>query len=115
MATGVRIDGTDAVLGDHWSRPPRECPSAELELGIRPGFVRRRAAHRRGRRCRPRSTRVEDLGNYKLVTAGSGRTRVKAKLDEDARGARRDGPSRLRRRADPALCRRPAGRLTGPA
>ncbi|MGD9508621.1 MAG: ABC transporter ATP-binding protein, partial [Geminicoccaceae bacterium] len=32
---GVRIDGTDAVLGGHWARAASELPNASLELGIR--------------------------------------------------------------------------------
>jgi glycerol transport system ATP-binding protein len=80
---GVRIDGTDAVLGGHWAKAATEMPNAGLELGIRPEFV--------GVSAVPDDTtlpatveRVEDLGNYKLVTARLGPHRLKAKLDEDA-------------------------------
>ena len=80
---GVRIDGTDAVLGGHWAKAATELPQAGLELGIRPEFV--------GVSAVPDETtlpatveRVEDLGNYKLVTARLGPHLLKAKLDEDA-------------------------------
>ena len=80
---GVRIEGTDAVLGAHWARAAAETPNARLELGIRPEFITVRTA--------PDQTtlpvqveRVEDLGNYKLLTARLGAHLLKAKMDEDA-------------------------------
>jgi glycerol transport system ATP-binding protein len=80
---GVRIDGTDAVLGEPWSAAAREAPGAVLELGIRPEFVG--VAHRADGTTLPaKVARVEDLGNYKLVTARLGPHTVKAKLAENA-------------------------------
>jgi len=77
---GVRIDGTDAVLGGRW---PVAAGGAKLELGIRPEFL--------GVTAEPDGTtlpasleRVEDLGNYKLVTARLGPHRLVAKLPEHA-------------------------------
>ncbi len=81
---GVRIDGTDAVLGDHWLAAARDFPGAKLELGIRPEFVSIEA--NAGALTLPASvTRIEDLGNYKLVTARLGPHLLKAKLSEDAK------------------------------
>ena len=55
---------------------------AKLELGIRPEFV---GVTRADETTLPAQVeRVEDLGNYKLVTARLGPHTVKAKLDEDA-------------------------------
>src|SRR5687768_3262141 len=67
-AEGVRIDGTDAVLGEPWSAAAREAPGAVLELGIRPEFVGI-APRADGTTLPVKVARVEDLGNYKLVTA----------------------------------------------
>ena len=111
---GVRIDGTDAVLGEPWHTAAREFPSAKLELGIRPEFVGV-TGHRTATTLPAEVERVEDLGNYKLVTARLGSHTVKAKLAEDARGAERGRASQLPPVAHPALRRRPADRLTGPA
>jgi glycerol transport system ATP-binding protein len=80
---GVRIEGTDAVLGEHWLKAASEVPNARLELGIRPEFVAvRRAADATS--LPAEVERVEDLGTYKLVTARVGPHAVKAKLSEDA-------------------------------
>ena len=58
-------------------------PNATLELGIRPEFVAVTA--RADETTLPAKVeRVEDLGNYKLVTARLGPALLKAKLDEDA-------------------------------
>ena len=69
--------------GAHWARAAAETPNARLELGIRPEFITVRTA--------PDQTtlpvqveRVEDLGNYKLLTARLGAHLLKAKMDEDA-------------------------------
>ena len=80
---GVRIEGTEAVLGGHWARAAAEVPNTRLELGIRPEFVE--VAVTEGETTLPAQVeRVEDLGNYKLVTARLGPHLLKAKLDEDA-------------------------------
>jgi glycerol transport system ATP-binding protein len=82
-AGGVRIDGTDAVLGGHWAKAVSEVPNASLELGIRPEFVTVAAGP--GETTLPvKVERVEDLGNYKLLTARFGPHHLKAKMDEDA-------------------------------
>jgi glycerol transport system ATP-binding protein len=79
----VRVDGTDAVLGGPWPAAVGAAPGAKLELGIRPEFL--------GVTARAEETtlpakleRVEDLGNYKLVTARLGPHLLKAKLPEHA-------------------------------
>ena len=83
IADGVRIEGTDLVLGDPWHAAARSYPDARLELGVRPEFVT--VTHTPGAASAPASvSRVEDLGNYKLVTARVGPHEVRAKLDEDA-------------------------------
>ena len=80
---GLRIDGTDAVLGGHWASAGAEAPNAKLELGVRPEFIA--VTGRADETTLPaRVERVEDLGNYKLVTARLGPHRLRAKLDEDA-------------------------------
>jgi glycerol transport system ATP-binding protein len=77
----VRIDGTDAVLGGRcW---PVAADGAKLELGIRPEFLG--VAAQPGETSLPASLeRVEDLGNYKLITARLGPHRLVAKLPEHA-------------------------------
>jgi glycerol transport system ATP-binding protein len=81
--SGVRIEGTGAVLGSHWARAAGEVPNAALELGIRPEFVA--VASRADDTTLPALVeRVDDLGNYKLVSARLGPHLLKAKLSEDA-------------------------------
>ncbi len=64
------------------TRPRASCPNARLELGIRPEFVGvTREAD--GTTLPAKIERVEDLGNYKLVTARLGPHAVKAKLAEE--------------------------------
>ncbi len=80
---GVRIDGTEAVLGEPWASAAAGAARAELLLGVRPEFVT--LAARAGDRTLPaRVERVEDLGNYKLVSARLGPHLLKAKLAEEA-------------------------------
>ena len=68
----VRIDGTDIELA--WTVPP-----GRIELGIRPEFVELHEAP--GADTLPaRIARVEDLGNFKLVTARLGQHEVKVKV-----------------------------------
>ncbi|MEK0084701.1 ABC transporter ATP-binding protein [Benzoatithermus flavus] len=80
---GILIDGTDVMLGDPWLARARGREGARLELGVRPEFLHVSTAP--GPTTLPVAvTRVEDLGNYKLVTARLGPHEIKAKLDEDA-------------------------------
>ena len=110
---GVRIEGTDAVLGAHWAEAAREAPERRAGAG-HPARVRRHRSSAATTRPLPAQVeRVEDLGNYKLVTARLGPHLLKAKLDEDAEAPGETRASGLRAGAHPALCRRPADRLTG--
>ena len=81
---GLRVTGTDLVLGEPWLEAAQAAGGAAvLELGVRPEFVRLGEAAAEG--TVPASVvRVEDLGNYKLVTARLGPHELRAKLDEDA-------------------------------
>ena len=79
----VRIDGTDVALGQHWAKAASEVPDASLELGIRPEFVSL-AAGPDATTVPAQVERVDDLGNYKLVSARLGPHRLMAKLSEDA-------------------------------
>ncbi len=80
---GVQIEGTDALLGQHWFKAAQEFAGAKLQLGIRPEFVG--VSTRADATTLPAKVdQVEDLGNYKLVTARLGPHTIKAKLDEDA-------------------------------
>ena len=95
---GVRIEGTDAVLGAHWAKAATEAPNARLELGIRPEFVAVRTT--------PDETtlpvkveRVEDLGNYKLRDRTP---RAASAQGEDGRGRAGARPSRPISRSRPA-------------
>ena len=83
-ADGLRVTGTDLVLGEPWCEAARgRGDGLGLEIGVRPEFVRLAAATDAG--TAPASVvRVEDLGNYKLVTARLGPHELRAKLDEDA-------------------------------
>ena len=96
---GVRIDGTDAVLGEHWAqgreRGPRT-PSWSWASG-RSSWASTAAADETT--LPAQVERVEDLGNYKLVTARLGPHTLKAKLAEDAEvpgETRASQPSRRR-------------------
>jgi glycerol transport system ATP-binding protein len=78
---GLGIDGTEVVLGGHWAAEARKRPTARLTVGIRPEFM--------GVSASPRSdavpaklVAVQDLGNYKLVTARLGPHEVVAKVPE---------------------------------
>jgi glycerol transport system ATP-binding protein len=83
VEAGVMIEGTELVLGDRWRQAAQIHPGARLELGIRPEFLS--VTDRPDADTMPVSVhRVEDLGNYKLVTVGLGPHELKAKLDEDA-------------------------------
>jgi glycerol transport system ATP-binding protein len=74
------IDGTDIALGGELAARAAAATGG-LELGIRPEFVDVR--HEPGADTLPcRVTRVEDLGNFKLVTAQLAGHALKAKLPE---------------------------------
>jgi glycerol transport system ATP-binding protein len=80
---GLLIEGTDMRLGDPWLGRAGARNGARLELGVRPEFLAVSAEP--GPASLPVAVaRVEDLGNYKLVTARLGPHELKAKLDEDA-------------------------------
>ena len=68
----VRIEGTDIELA-------RPVPPGRIELGIRPEFVELELAPA-GDTLPARVARVEDLGNFKLVTARLGGHELKVKL-----------------------------------
>jgi glycerol transport system ATP-binding protein len=75
---GLAIEGSDVTVA-------RAGPHADgkLELGVRPEFVGVAAAP--GAETVPvQIARVEDLGNYRMVTARLGPHELKAKLPEDA-------------------------------
>jgi glycerol transport system ATP-binding protein len=67
--------------------------NGKLELGIRPEFVRYRASAAEGY-LPAEVTQVEDLGNYKIITARLGGHLLKAKVGEVTRVA--GGPGWLR-------------------
>ena len=74
---GLRMPGTDMVL------PGAPGGSGKVELGIRPEHLR--LAARAGERGMPAEIeRIEDLGNYALVTARVGKNVLMAKVAEDA-------------------------------
>ena len=68
----VRIEGTEIELA-------RPVPPGRIELGIRPEFVELELAPA-GDTLPARVARVEDLGNFKLVTARLGGHELKVKL-----------------------------------
>ena len=104
MVDGQRIPLAGSVL-DH--APRRGVP---LELGIRPEFVRIGASPVNGA-LQAEIAMVEDLGNFKIVTARLGRHTLKAKLPEDDAGPRRPLLAELPAGPHQALRRRPAGGL----
>lgn len=88
------ISGDGALVGQHTiALDPTYAGKAarahgKLELGIRPEFIRYRASATEGY-VPTEVTAVEDLGNYKILTAQLGGHLVKAKVKEDV--AVRDG------------------------
>lgn len=84
------IDGAAARVGgcligldpDYAERAARA--AGKLQLGIRPEFVRYRASPAEGF-LPAEITQVEDLGNYKIVTARLDGQHVKAKVREEVR------------------------------
>ena len=110
---GVRIDGTDAVLGRPLGQGrarSSQTPSWSWASGPNSSGVSARAD---ATTLPAQVERVEDLGNYKLVTARLGPHTAQGQARRGRRGPGRDRASRLRAGADAALCRRPADRLTG--
>jgi len=83
--SGARVDGRLIALDrDYAKRAIRA--NGKLELGIRPEFVRYRADAADGY-LPAEITQVEDLGNYKILSARLGEHLVKAKVGEDTRVA----------------------------
>ena len=108
---GVRIEGTDAMLGGHWHKAASEFPERQAGAGHPPG-VRGGDRTADGTTLPAKVERVEDLGNYKLVTARLGAHAVKAKLAEGAEVPSEGAHLSFSAVAHPALCRRPADRVT---
>jgi len=79
-ATGVRVDGNGVALDAAYLERARRA-GGELELGIRPEFVRYQPQAADGY-MPAEVTSVEDLGNYKIVTARLGARLLKVKLRE---------------------------------
>lgn len=78
---GLGIDGTQIVMGGVWADQARLHSGAKLELGIRPEFVG--IGHEPDSQSLPAEVvHVDDLGNYRLVTAQIGPHKIKAKLPE---------------------------------
>jgi len=84
-AAGARVDGAQIALQPGYAERARQA-RGKLELGIRPEFVRYRASAVKGFH-KADITGIEDLGNYKIVTARLGGHMVKAKVSEDMRVA----------------------------
>ena len=82
IGAGLGLPGSDLVLDGAWAAAAARSNGA-VELGIRPEHLRITGhAVEGGHPCTVE--RVEDLGNYALVTAKLGATEIKAKLPEDA-------------------------------
>ena len=83
----ARIDDRHVYVGDVQLPVNTEAISVaagdDLTVGIRPEFVQ--CSMQPGENALPAQiTRVEDLGNYQIVTVSLGGQTIKAKLDEDA-------------------------------
>jgi glycerol transport system ATP-binding protein len=76
---GVCIAGTEIVLRGPWAERARQHAGSTLELGIRPEFLGV-AGGPGAETVSARVVEVEDLGNYRLLTARIGPHAVKAKL-----------------------------------
>jgi glycerol transport system ATP-binding protein len=77
---GLRIEGTDLHVGSELTGRIANAQS-QLEIGIRPEFVE--VHGKAGEGTLPvHVSRVEDLGNYKVLTARLGQHEVKAKIPE---------------------------------
>jgi glycerol transport system ATP-binding protein len=88
---GLGIDGTEIVLGGHWAVEARKRPKSRLGDRHSPGIHGGGSASPRRRRRAGEALSVQDLGNFKLVTAAT----------RPARGGRQDpggpaGPDRPR-------------------
>ena len=77
----ARVDGCLIALDPDCAKRALRA-SGKLQLGIRPEFVRYRASAAEGY-LPAEITQVEDLGNYKILTARLGGHLVKAKVSED--------------------------------
>jgi glycerol transport system ATP-binding protein len=105
---GALVDGCVIALDTGYAQRARRAGGA-LELGIRPEFVRYHASASEGY-LPAEITEIEDLGNYKVLTARLGGHVVKAKVAEDLRVGRGAGwlrfpPEWTRLYADGAVLR----------
>lgn len=81
VADGLGIDGTEIVLAGRWAAEARRHARSRLAIGIRPEFLGVSASPRAD--ALPATlVAVQDLGNFKLVTARMGPHQVVAKLRE---------------------------------
>ncbi len=76
---GLAIDGTDIVLPGPWAAQAKAQAHRRLELGVRPEFIEVRDKPGEGT-VQAQLVEVEDLGNYRLLTARLGPHAIKAKL-----------------------------------
>ena len=81
--SAARVGGSFISLDPDYAKRARRA-NGNLELGIRPEFVRYRASAAEGY-LPAEITQVEDLGNFKILTARLGGHLVKAKVGEDIR------------------------------
>ncbi len=81
-ADGLGIDGTEILVGGEWFEAAKLRPDARLELGIRPEFLEVAEREDADTVSVPVIS-VEDLGNYRQVTAALGPHRVVAKVPEE--------------------------------
>ncbi|MBV8537333.1 MAG: ABC transporter ATP-binding protein, partial [Alphaproteobacteria bacterium] len=105
---GALVDGCVIALDPAYAEQARQA-GGRLELGIRPEFIGYRASASEGY-LPAEITEIEDLGNYKILTARLGGHVVKAKIGEDQRVGRGAGwlrfpPEWTRLYADGAVLR----------
>jgi glycerol transport system ATP-binding protein len=81
----ARLNGCHIALDPDYAKRASRA-NGKLHLGIRPQFVRYRASATEGY-LPAEITQVEDLGNYKILTARLGGHLVKVKVSEDMRVA----------------------------
>ncbi|MCB2052735.1 MAG: ABC transporter ATP-binding protein, partial [Geminicoccaceae bacterium] len=82
VADGLGIDGTEIVLGDVWAARAREKPDSKLELGIRPEFLDV-VGEDSGDSVPVQILKVENLGNFQLITVGLGPHAMMVRVPED--------------------------------
>ena len=110
---GVRIEGTDAVLGGHWATAASRAPGRQARAGhpARSSSASPAAADETTLPARSSGSRIWATTSWS--PPGSGRTSSRPSCDEDAQVPGETAHLRLRAGAHAALCRRPADRLTG--